>query len=498
MPVGWRDKMKDYYMVGAAAVGVASALYWYYKDDAIGATVKVDKSIKRTSMHRPIVGVLFELLRDMDQSTARIAEELLSPDYQDAATISLPFTEPYIFINDPESVEYVTSTNFENYVKGRFMKCRMTDVLGNGIFNTDGHDWYVTRKLSSKVFTNKNFKTNIDTVFTDNVNILLKVLSNHVSKVKTIDMHNIFHRYFMDSFGKIAYGIDLQSLEKGSADFVSSFDRAQNAMGDRFASAFWFITDKFNFQLQRDVKLIRGFGRKVVEDRRSRDSESNNHDLLSLFMEYKNEDGSSLTDEELADHVINFILAGRDTTAQALSWCLYCLHKNPNVKDQVFKEIDETLGEDLIPKYEQIKKMKYINAVFKETLRLYPSVPREGKSALNDDILPNGTRVPKGAIVSWLPYAMGRSDKIWKSPEEFLPERWLSGKQPTQYEFPSFNCGPRICLGKSLAEIQGVFTLVSILRQFDFQIENIDSVTMKQSLTLPMKYGLHCSIKKRI
>ncbi|KAJ3251379.1 Protein kinase alk2 [Boothiomyces macroporosus] len=477
MTNNWREKMKDYYFIGAAAVGVASALYWYYKDDAIGVTAKVDKSVKR--------------------STPRITEELLSPEFENATTISIPFSEPYIFINDPESVEYVTSTNFDNYVKGKFTKSRMTDVLGNGIFNTDGHDWYVQRKLSSKVFTNKNFKTNIDTVFTDNINILLKVLNDHASEAKLIDMHNIFHRYFMDSFGKIAYGIDLQSLEKGSAAFVSSFDRAQNAMADRFTSAFWFITDKFDFKLQRDIKLVRSFGHKVVEDRKKNGTPSNNHDLLSLFMEYRHDDGTSLTNEELADHVINFILAGRDTTAQALSWCLFCLHQNPKVKEQVFKEIDETLGEELIPKYEQIKKMRYINAVFKETLRLYPSVPREGKSALNDDVLPNGTKIPRGAIVAWLPYAMGRSDKIWKSPEQFLPERWLSGKQPTQYEFPSFNCGPRICLGKSLAEIQGVFTLVSILCQFDFNIENTASVTMKQSLSLPMKYGLQCSITRR-
>ncbi|KAJ3268957.1 Protein kinase alk2 [Terramyces sp. JEL0728] len=476
MTSNWKEKMKDYYMVGAAAVGVASALYWYYKDDAIGSTVKVDKSVKR--------------------STPRIANELLAPDFENAKTISIPFSEPYIFVNDPESVEYVTSTNFDNYVKGRFTKCRMTDVLGNGIFNTDGHDWYVQRKLASKVFTNKNFKTNIDTVFTDNINILLKVLNEYGTESKSIDMHNIFHRYFMDSFGKIAYGIDLQSLEKGSAAFVASFDRAQNAMGDRFVGAFWVISDRFNSQLQRDIKLIRGFGRKVVEDRQKQET-ANNHDLLSLFMEYRNEDGTGLTNDELADHVINFILAGRDTTAQALSWCLFCLHQNPKVKEQVFKEIDESLGDDLIPKYEQIKKMKYINAVFKETLRLYPSVPREGKSAINDDILPNGTKIPKGAIVSWLPYAMGRSSNIWESPEEFKPERWLSGKHPTQYEFPSFNCGPRICLGKSLAEIQGVFALVSILRQFDFNVENPGQVTMKQSLTLPMKYGLTCSIAHR-
>ncbi|KAJ3322245.1 Protein kinase alk2 [Boothiomyces sp. JEL0866] len=490
------ENPRELYVAGAMAASVISAFLWYYKDDAIGATVRVDKSVPRFKIHNPIFGGVLEMIKEIDNSGILIAEELNDPEFDRAKVLTIPFAEPTIFVNDPESVEYITNTNFENYIKGTFTKWRLTDVLGNGIFNTDGHDWFVQRKLTSKIMTNRNFKQNIETVFSENMDIFVRVLNSVADSQTQVDMHSLFHRFFMDSFGKIAYGIDLNSLSKGIPSYVTSFDRTQNTMGDRLVNPFFPIADFFNPYLKNDIKLIREFGEKIVKDRIG-DNTVDRNDLLSLFMSHRNEDGSELSTEELADHVISFILAGRDTTAQALSWTLYCLSNNPRVKAALVQEIDEILGEQLIPEYEQIKKMKYANAVFKETLRLYPSVPREGKIAVNNDVLPNGVKIPKGAIVGFCPYAMGRSEKLWENANEYRPERWLNGKQPSNYVYTAFMCGPRICLGKNLAELQGVFTLVSLLKNFDFEIVDPTSVKQKMSLTLPMKNGLMCTVSKR-
>ncbi|RKO85708.1 cytochrome P450, partial [Blyttiomyces helicus] len=142
---------------------------------------------------------------------------------------------------------------------------------------------------------------------------------------------------------------------------------------------------------------------------------------------------------------------GRDTTAQALSWTFYMLAKNPAVEEKLVEEVMQTLGDALAPTYDQIKTMRYANAVFHETLRLYPSVPKESKQALADDVLPDGTLVDAGMVVVWIPYAMGRSRAIWGAhAHEYKPERWLGEKdlQPSSYEYPVFNAGPRICLGR--------------------------------------------------
>ena len=115
------------------------------------------------------------------------------------------------------------------------------------------------------------------------------------------------------------------------------------------------------------------------------------------------------------------------------------------------------------------------------------------KTVLEDDVLPSGIPVPRGSNIIFLPYAFGRSSKIWKEPLTFRPERWLEGTNPTQYEYPAFNCGPRICLGKTLAEIQGVFVLVSLLRQYEFKIDPNQEIVPGVSLQL----GLLCKRKCR-
>jgi cytochrome P450 len=225
--------------------------------------------------------------------------------------------------------------------------------------------------------------------------------------------------------------------------------------------------------------------------------ENNNKDLLALFMAFKKDDGTFLSDEELVDQVINFIIAGRDTTSQALSWTMFDLASHPDIVEKIIDEARLVMGDFLIPSYDQVREMKFAKAVFSESLRLHPSVRRDGKEAISDDVLPNGLRVKKGTQIIWNNYAMGRSDKIWEDPLAYKPERWIGEKTYSQYEYPVFNCGPRICLGKTLAELQGVFALVCILVQYKVEPVDLTGVDFLYSLTNPMKEGLLSSISQR-
>jgi cytochrome P450 len=175
------------------------------------------------------------------------------------------------------------------------------------------------------------------------------------------------------------------------------------------------------------------------------------------------------------------------------------LSRNPDSLAKLLTEIKDTLGDATSPTYDQIKSMKYANAVFHETLRLYPSVPTEIKTANQDDTLPDGTFVPKGAVVSWSPYCMGRTTAIWgPDAKEFRPERWLEmERNPSPFDYPVFNAGPRVCLGKNMAELEGVFVIVSMLRVFEVSVLEGEKVTYANSVTLPMKDGLKVKVCKR-
>lgn len=178
---------------------------------------------------------------------------------------------------------------------------------------------------------------------------------------------------------------------------------------------------------------------------------------------------------------------------------MFYLLTNPEKLTKFLNEIEATLGSADTPTYEQVKSMKYANAAFHEALRLSPVVPKNIKLCLSDDVLPDGTPIPKGALILFSTWCMGRDEKIWgPDASKFKPERWIEAeKQPTQFEYLVFNAGPRVCLGKTFAELQGVFTLVSLFRKFEFSMVDPESIVYGNSLTLPMRDGLKCSIKKR-
>ncbi len=143
--------------------------------------------------------------------------------------------------------------------------------------------------------------------------------------------------------------------------------------------------------------------------------------------------------------------------------------------------------------------MKYANAIFNETLRLHPSVPKNVKEAVVDEVLPDGTIVPKGSVVAWSPYVMGRSSAIWGfNAREFYPERWIdNSKVYTSFEYPVFHAGPRMCLGRNLAELEGVFVLVSLYQNYEISAIPNQSVSYGNSLTLPMNQPFLCNFRPR-
>ncbi len=159
--------------------------------------------------------------------------------------------------------------------------------------------------------------------------------------------------------------------------------------------------------------------------------------------------------------------------------------------------------------------LPFTHAVFLESLRLYPPIPFELKQCLRPTTLPDGTCLPSMAVVVWCAWAMNRSSLLWGGdghpPQEFRPARWLQGNEgsrtvvtKTAFEFPVFNGGPRMCLGKKMADELAVRVIACLAEQFDFvELVEVEKGGEKKerksrnSLTLPMEGGLPCFVKRR-
>eukprot|EP00005_Dracoamoeba_jomungandri_P004934 CAMPEP_0174254330 /NCGR_PEP_ID=MMETSP0439-20130205/3674_1 /TAXON_ID=0 /ORGANISM="Stereomyxa ramosa, Strain Chinc5" /LENGTH=338 /DNA_ID=CAMNT_0015335865 /DNA_START=189 /DNA_END=1202 /DNA_ORIENTATION=+ len=331
------------------------------------------------------------------------------------------------YIADPQDIEYMLKTNWKNFIQGPDRKEIFQELLGDGIFNADGEIWKQQRKTASHEFSVNKFKGFTSQVFTEHGKLLLERLDAYAQSGEEFDMQDLAARYTLDCIGEIAFGVSFHCLSGKEIPFARAFDRATSIVNDRFVSSTWkwrrFLGVGSEKQLTKDIKIINSFCTDTLNERRK--NLSGKQDLLSRFMLLKDDDGNPLSDSYLRDIVVSFVLAGRDTTASAMCWCLYELDKNPEVTEKILEELDAVLGDEE-PNYENLKDLQYLHSVLSESLRLHPPVPEDGKYIVEDAILPSGYPVKAGEWANFAPYGTGRLEEVWgKDACEFRPERWL-------------------------------------------------------------------------
>jgi cytochrome P450 len=355
------------------------------------------------------------------------------------------------------------------------------------------------------------FKEHIWVVVRRNARKLRDILESAESE-KPVDVFNLMNRFTLDSIGEIGFGKCIGSLEDPSSPFLASFDKAQQISFWRFQQPLWRLMRLFGLGAERETRehfdLLDSYSRSVVRELCCAVNQDTGKGVgwadiearksfVGLFLEDAKKRGETLSEDYLRDLVLNFLIAGRDTTAQGLSWTIYCLSQNPEVEATVRQEVIDVCGVRG-PAYEDMPRLPYLNAVISEALRLYPSVPADQKAAVSDDYLPDGTFVPGGSTVVYDIYSMGRDTAIWgEDAEVFRPERWLESDKPRgSYEYPVFNAGPRECLGRRLAMVEMKTCLAMILPQVSLQLAvPSDQITTDAQLTIGMGQGLPCFVK---
>lgn len=214
---------------------------------------------------------------------------------------------------------------------------------------------------------------------------------------------------------------------------------------------------------------------------------------------------ASLTKERkvLRDQIVAILLAGRDTTAAALSWTIHELAQHPEVLQKLRAETIATVGLEAPPTYRNLKDMKYLQRVINETLRLYPSVPFNLRIALSDTTLPRGggssgedlVGVLKDTIVAYSVLQMQRRENLYPKdaqPLDFNPDRWIQW-QPRPWCYISFNDGPRICVGQQFASMEAAYTLVLLFQRFDTLVgfDDPGRACLKSDVVLQPAFGVH-------
>ena len=165
----------------------------------------------------------------------------------------------------------------------------------------------------------------------------------------------------------------------------------------------------------------------------------------------------------------------------------YILATNTKVQEELCQEIDTVL-EGAMPNHDNMHHTvtPYLNGVVYEALRLYPPVPINTKTNLKDETLPDGTVLPANSQLLYCPYVMGRDATRYPDPTKVDPNRWIPFKQPSLFEFPVFQAGPRVCLGMNMALFEMKVAAVMLLRQYWFDIAPGEAEKIKYSINLTM------------
>ncbi|GAB1522864.1 Protein kinase alk2 [Rhizoctonia solani] len=416
------------------------------------------------------------------------------------------FGEDQIMTFEPENIKAVLSTDFNNFEKGTLFRGKMDTVLGKGVFNADGDMWKFHRGMSRPYFSRDRI-SHFDNFARHSDLAISKILSRLNEPARpgqpiAVDFQDLIARFTLDSGTEFLFGADVRSLDStlpyphekpkdNSASFAAAFGRAQESLTHRLALGhLWSWMELFWDRTKQDMDVIDAYITPLLRQKLDRKRISGLNRNSKAEFENISTDGMEEAEDTLLDHLvqftddisvikdelINILVAARDTTAATLTFAVYILAENPKIMDKLRSEVLGRLGTSNHPTPEDFKEMKYLRAVINETLRLFPAVPVNERTAVKSTVLNSGEKkyyVPAGATIPYSVLHMHRRKDLWgPDADEFDPERWLDDRlkkyvTPNPFIFLPFNAGPRICLGQQFAYNETSYFLSRLLQRVE-------------------------------
>ncbi|CAH1160229.1 unnamed protein product [Phaedon cochleariae] len=377
--------------------------------------------------------------------------------------------------------------------------------LEEGLFTSEGTKWRERKKILSVCFGNLDLLKNFIRVFEEIGNDLVDVLETKIDE-KCLNVIPLMKKYTMDVLCGTALGVPMKSNHYDS--YTKSVDNLCTIIGSRLHSPHKKIDFLFRFTEeyrihQKSLKIVNDYFDEVFEDKLKQsyvdfDMKERLTFLDSLIRSYKN--GGQVTKDDIREEVNTFMFAGYDTSSIAMAFILYLLAHNPTVQEKVVQEQIDIFG-SLTPDgpidYDHLQRMRYLETVIMESLRLYPSAPLIGRMLSDDIHLENGIVLPKSCVVLLYIYGCHHNPKYFPEPEKFIPERFEKDDIESNTYLP-FGIGQRVCIGKKFAILETKSCISKIVRKFRLLPSVPDT---KPQLIFQMliasKNGVNISLERR-
>jgi cytochrome P450 len=400
-----------------------------------------------------------------------------------------------ILLARPEHARHVLIRNARNYGKGPQI-AKLRRIAGNGVFFVDGDDWRRQRRMVVPAFQRGKTPQLVPHLVAGADELVLRWTRQHGGGA-AFDASPDLSKAALDVVCRAMFGSDVRERADefhGHATFAATY--AQYLFEHVFPVPRWIPTER-NKRIKRALTWVHGFVGEMIERHRALNPLPD--DLLGLLLGVRDEEtGAALDDRQLYDELMTFVNAGHETTAVTLSWALYEIGRDPELRARLEAEVDARLGRGA-PTLASLATLELLGRTIREVLRLHPpgwAIPREALA--RDEI--DGVLIPKGATVMIAVYFLHRHREFWSDPERFDPERWLEGRsEPRQpFAYLPFGLGGRRCVGEDFALLEVRAVLARLLQHFRIDVDAAHPVVPRPQLTLKPAHGVRLRIAPRL
>ncbi len=390
----------------------------------------------------------------------------------------------------PDHIRHVLHDNHRNYDKHTIDYAMLGRLLGNGLLTSDGAFWHRQRRLIAPMFHRQRVagfcKLMVDSTLEmlDRWDVLahsgepFDVVAEMTRLTLVIVAKALFSADVSDDAEAIGPALTEVNRQLGEFSLLDLIPVIPTPRKRRFRAA---------------VRALDEVVSKIVDERRR--ATYRNEDLLSMLLDAVDEETSKvMTERQVHDEVLTLLLAGHETTANALAWTWYLLAQNPEAADKLHHEIAGVLGERA-PGGLDLPQLPYTRMVIEESMRLYPPAWAISRNAISEDEI-GGYRVRPGTNIIICSFVTHRHPAFWAEPERFDPERFSPARSEGRPNFAylPFGGGPRVCIGNVFAMSEAQLVVATVAQRYRLQLAPGHPVELHPLVTLRPRHGIRMTL----
>jgi cytochrome P450 len=394
-----------------------------------------------------------------------------------------------IVTTNPAVIQHVLKTNSENYQKSDIQVKRMGHFLGKGLLTTHGEAWRTQRRLIQKGFDRKQ----LDALASIMQESLADSLQEFDKQVRGGPV-DIYPQLMKMTFAMVARSLFGARLKDEDIDVVSdTICTVQEFIVRQTLQPYlnpWFAASG---ELRRHEEMRARADGVLMAYIKERRNQPPRLDLLQTLMDARYSDGEGMTDELVLSESMQLLVAGHETSSNALSWLLYLLSSHPETLERMRQEFDAVLGDTPLS-HGDVPKFEFSTRVILEGLRLYPPFWMIDRMAVADDRV-GDIEIPRGSTIIAFVYGAHHAPKYWDDPESFDTGRFTkeNDKARTPFTYLPFGGGPHGCIGGNYAMLQILMILSELLRKYDFELTPGQTIEARPMVILRPKHGIRMS-----